>query len=308
MILLNLRQIESVRFELPPPGALLPALPYALVLALFPAVSRRREAILAAGVAVGLGVLLCFAGVREVYRAIWYSARSLAVVAVAVGCGFLATSRGLTDRKRQEIFLLACATALVSLVQFPFSGPIYFCYVAPLAALTILAIVSADPRAPRRIHLAVIGFYLLFAVLITNPGYLNNLGWQFQRYVAETPLRLPRAGLRVPADEARVYEMVVSTIREKSGWHGIYAGPDCPEVYFLSQQENPTRYSFDFLGEINGRRDGLLRLLKEKDIRLVVLNKLPSYAREPGRALRTELLRRYPNSVEIGKFTLMWRD
>jgi len=307
VFLLPFRQIETVNYDLPPLGALLPALPYALVLAHFPAVSRRREAVLAAGVAAALGVSLCFAVVPEVYRTIWYSARSLAVVAVVVGCG-LATSSGLTDRKRQEIFLLACVTALVSLVQFPFAVPIYFCYVAPLAALTIIAIVSADRRAPRRIHLAVIGFYLLFAVLFTNRGHLLNLGWQFRRYEAETPLRLPRAGLRVPADDARVYEAVVSTILEESGGHLIYAGPDCPEVYFLSAQKNPTRYFFDYLGELYGHRDGILRLLEEKDVRLVVLNRRPRYSRVPDLALRATLRQRYPNSVEIGKFTVMWRD
>ncbi len=308
VFVLPFRQIDTARMDLPPLFALLPALPYALVLAVFPAVSRRREAVLAAGLAVALGVLLCLVVVPEIYRTIWYSARSLAVVAAVVGCGFLATSHGLTDRKRQEIFLLVCSTALVSLVQFPFSAPIYFCYVAPLVALTFLAIVSADPRAPRRIHLAVIAFYLLFAVLFTNRQYVFKLGWKFQRYEADTPLRLPRAGLRVPADDARVYEAVVSTIREKSGGHGIYAGPDCPEVYFLSAQKSPTRYFFDFLGELYGYPDGILRLLQEKDVRLVVLNKLLSHSREPGRALRTALLRRYPNFVEIGKFTVMWRD
>jgi hypothetical protein len=308
VFLLPFRQIETAHVDLPPPGALLPALPYALVLAFFPAVGRRREAVLAAGAAVALGVSLCFVRVPEVYRAIWYSARSLAVVATVVGCGFLAASRGLTDRKRQEIFLLVCVTALMSLVQFPFSAPIYFCYVAPLAALTILAIVSADPRTPRRIHLAVVGFYLLFAVLFTNREYVFNLGVRFKRYESETPLRLPRAGLRVPEDDARFYEALVSTIQERSGGHGIYAGPDCPEVYFLSAQKNPTRSFFDFLGELYGRPDSLLRLLQDKDVRVVVLNNLPGFSLKPSRAFRTALCQRYPNLVEIGKFTLMWRD
>src|SRR5262249_39663410 len=160
------------------------------------------------------------------YQMIWHSARSLAVVAVVVGCGSLAASPRLAVGKRQETFLLACVTALVSLVQFPFAHPIYFCYVAPLAALTILSVVTANPRAPRRIHLAVICFYLLFAVLITNRGYLEYLGWRFGHYEAETPLSIPRTGLRVTADDARVYEGVVSAIRAKNGGHGIYAGPD----------------------------------------------------------------------------------
>jgi hypothetical protein len=39
-----------------------------------------------------------------------------------------------------------------------------------------------------------------------------------------------------------------------------------------------------------------------------VLNNLPGFSRKPGRAFRTALCRRYPDTVEIGKFTLMWRD
>lgn len=304
-----LKQIGTARMDLPPARALLPALPYALTLAyLRPGTSRRRNGVLVFALAIALGLLLVFATNKAIYQTIWFSARSLDVVAVVVGCLVLATSSGLTDRKRQELFLLTSATALVSLVQFPFAAPIYFCYVAPLAALTILSIVSASPQAPRRLHLCVLVFYLLFAVLFTNRGYLFNLGAQSGLYEAHTPLRLPRAGLRVPADEARTYEALISMVLQKSAGGAIYAGPDCPEVYFLSGRRNPTRFFFDFLGDLYGHPNAVLRLLEENGVKVVVLNKLPSFSRKSSRVFRTELRRRYPHSTEIGKFTVMWRD
>ena len=45
------------------------------------------------------------------------------------------------------ILLSVCATC--SLVQFPFAGPIYFCYIAPLALLTVAALLASFPETPR---------------------------------------------------------------------------------------------------------------------------------------------------------------
>lgn len=292
------------------PGAatLLPAIPYALVLAYFPVVSRWRENAFTAALALVFGLGLLFVSSPEVYRTVWYSARSLAVAAALVGCGFLAASGGLTDRKRQEIFLLVCVTALVSLVQFPFSAPIYFCYVAPLAALTIASLVSANPQAPRWVHSCVLVFYLLFALLLTNREYVFDLGIRFARYDADTPLRLPRAGLRVPAADARAYEALVSLVREKSHGHAIYAGPNCPEVYFLSALPNPTRTVLDFLEDFYNRSDALFRFLEEKQIRVFVLNRAPDVSRPLRPKFRAAVLARFQHSIEIGRFTLLWSD
>lgn len=306
-----LRQIETARRPFPPPSTLWPAAPYALLLA-FPGAfvsMRRRSATIAFAFLLGLG-LVCAAH-ESVYQVIWDSARSIAVVAVLVGCGrlaWLAGRAGPAEADRQVAFLLICATALVSFVQFPFSAPIYFCYVAPLAALAVAATIGLEPQAPRPLHMSVLVFYLLFAAAWMNPGYIFNLGHHPAKYLADAPLALARAGLRVPAADARVYEALVAEIRRRAGDGQIYAGPDCPEVYFLGGYGNPTRDFFDFMEPLYGRIDSILRLIDERQIKVVVLNRSPDFSRPPAPELQAAIRERFPRSVEIGKFTLFWRD
>ena len=151
-------------------------------------------------------------------------------------------------------------------------------------------------------------FYLLFAAIWINPGYVYNLGRRPGAYRADAPLALGRGGLRVPADEAGVYQNLVAQIRQRAGTGSIYAGPDCPEVYFLAGYANPTRGFFDFLGPFEGRSDRILRLIDERRTDVVVLNRAPAFSRPPEPALESSLRERFPRSAEIGKFTLFWRD
>ena len=305
------KQIATATFGLPSFRALLPALPYALLL-LFPrAVPSRLERRLSLAVSLLLAGLLALAFLPGVYRAIWDSARSLAPIATLAGC--IALARGdvaldVSGRKRQIVFLLLSLTAFVSLVQFPYAAPIYFCYVAPLAALAITAIVTSDPGAPRALHGAVLAFYLLFAVLFLNSGYIFNLGYRYERYVADGRLKLDRGGLRLPEHEARKYEHLVAAIEEHSGGGEIYAGPDCPQVYFLSGRRNPTRSFFEFLGDYRARAESLLPLLEARQTRLLVLNRVPDFSLHPDLDLVAVLKTRYPRWTTIGEFVVMWKE
>jgi hypothetical protein len=305
------KQIATATFDLPPFWALLPALPYALVL-LFPrAIPARLGRRLALAVSLLLAVVLALAFLPGVYRAIWYSALSLVPIATLAGCFALARGPAIPDasgRKRPIVFLLLCLTALVGLVQFPYAAPIYFCYFAPLAVLAITAIVSGDPAAPRAVHVGVLAFYLLFAALFMNTGYVFNLGHRYERYVADDRLDLERGGLRLPKNEAGKYEYLIAAIEEHSGGGEIYAGPDCPEVYFLSGRRNPTRSFFEFLGEYSARAESLLPLLEARKTRLLVLNRQPDFSPQPDLDLILALRTRYPKWALVGEFLLMWKD
>jgi hypothetical protein len=305
------RQIGTARTPFPPFRTLAAVLPYAWLLARPPQLDRSTERKWAVLLALALGALLAFSANPDVYRLVWDSTRSLDAVAVVVGCSCLARasrSTRWTDPVLQTVFLLVCLTALVSLVQFPFSSPIYFCYVAPLVVLTLASIVFSDPRAPRLLHACVLLFYLLFAVTRANRGYVFHLGLRPEPYVAQTVLRLPRGGLRVPAADARVYEELVAAIRERAGEGGLWAGPDCPEVYFLSGYRNPTRGFFDFLGTASDSPEAFLGTLEDARVRVVVLNRAPDFSAPPGPDLRAALATRFPHAREVGKFTLLWRD
>ncbi len=314
-------RIEAAWWPFPPLASLLAAIPYLALLLVAERIPRR----VARSFGVILTLLLALAlvvSVREtVYKSIWYSARSLPVVAVIAGSWAVRRffvsdaeqrpgnrqydSAADLSPKLQELFLLLATTAQLSLIQFPFAAPIYFCYVAPLVALSLAAVAR---RGPGVLHLPVLAFYLFFAVLRMNPSYIWDLGVRYQPYGPLARLRLERGGLRVPENDRTEYETLAAVIeRRGKGSRFLFATPDCPEVYFLSGKSNPTRVLFDFL---RGSPDpkAVLRLLDEKAVSVVVLNRKPAFSGQVRAEVRAALEKRYPFSQVVGRFEVRWGE
>jgi len=300
------------RFFMPTLSAFWPAVPYTIVLGAG-SVRRFRFAwplliLLAATLAAALWLS---GNSQAIYRAVWYSARFLGVSVVSAACLRLADAhrRGFWGTEtRQKIFLLACLVAMMSLLQFPFAVPFYFFYFAPLVILAIFALVGSEPEPPRLVHAAMFAFYLLFALLRTNTSYIFTFGHHFERYDSSAVLGLPRAGgLRVPPAEALVYGSVIPLVQETSGGRPIYAGPDSPEIHFLSGLPDAAPRGASSPRDPLGRPEELFRILREKGTRVVILNRNPPFHR-----LRAALLTRFeeyfPNSREIGRFIVRWKD
>ncbi len=304
------RQIATVRWHLPPFGTVVAAAPYALLLA-FPRLApagRRGTAIACACLSALLVALLLTADKPDVYRAIWNSARSLGPVTVIIGSWRLARSGDrMAPARRQQLFLLMSLVALITLVQFPFSAPIYFCYAAAFIPLALLVLVSAEVR-PSPLHGCVLLFYIAFAMFFLNPGYVFRLGDVPGRYRADADLDLPRGGIRVSAADSATYRELAAAVEEKGSGPYIYAGPDCPEVYFLCGKRNPSRFFFEHLSSFYGDSEGILRLLESRGVRVVVWNTSPDFSRRLQENYRAALASRFPHSRPIGKFVLMWRD
>jgi hypothetical protein len=246
-----------------------------------------------------------------VYQTIWYSVRSLSVVAVLAGCLVLARSvqsNFISNRKRQEVLLLVTMTAMFSLVQFPFAAPIYFCYTAPLVGLALLAIVNVEPSAPKLLHLCLLIFYLLFALLWTNTGYVWNLGVRYTLYRPDSVLDLERGGLQVNATDKHEYKDLVGLIQKKQEGGYIYAAPDSPEVYFLSGLLNPTRAIFDFLDDSKGLPSRIPNLLEEKKVKVIVVNRDPHFSPPLNPEVVAFLEARFPRWIEIGRFIVRWKE
>ena len=290
------------------PRVLLPALLYAIVL-VAPAMfggPRHRIVPFAAGTA--LAFLLAFAGQPDVYRVAWDAARSLPLVVALGAVTLLAGSDpARDDAAASRVFLLASMSALVALVQFPFASPIYFCYAAPLAALATAAVVHADPRAPRRLHAVLLVFFVLFAAIWMNRGYVFRLGRFYAPYEADGVLAMPRGGLRVPIADARDYGALVAALAEAPPTSRLYAGPDCPEVYFLSGRRNPTRFFFDYQGELRDDPDALRRRIEDDGIGIVVIQGAPSFSRPLPESFEASLRTRFGPPERIGRFRLYRR-
>jgi hypothetical protein len=297
---------------LPPLSALLPAIPYTVILG----AGSLRPIRFAGPLLALLGVILAGAlwlsgGSRDVYREVWYSIRSLGVTAVFAACLRLTQAQRLgfwSGEKRQKIFLLAAVVAVTGLVQFPFAAPIYFFYFAPLVALLIFALVGSERRPPWPVHAAVLAYSLLFALLWTNTSYVNPLGRRFYRYDPPAVLDLPRAGgIRVTAKDAAVYGLLIRLVEEKSGGRPIYAGPDCPEVHFLSGLPDAVSYGPGSPRNPMERAREVYRSLEKKGSRVAVLNlKSMFFNLRPPVIARFEEL--FPHSRAIGHFVVRWKD
>jgi hypothetical protein len=292
------RRLTEATIGPPPLATFGLALPYAALI-LININGRGRLAhgwVPAAALSAILALVLVFVPQPVVYRGVWAVARWMPLVAA------IAAVPRLRSHPDPRLFLLVAMSAALSLIQFPYATPIYFCYAAPMTVLAMTALVSAPPRAPLRLHAVVAAFFFLFALLFVNRSYGWNLGVQFIRYDPASRLDLPRAGLLVPDDDRRTYEAVIRRVQERAAGGTIYAGPDCPEIYFLSGFRNPTRALFEFLGPDRLDRAAMAHLLATQPIRAAVINTAPLFSPPIEAGAMAELERRFPGAERIGRF------
>jgi Dolichyl-phosphate-mannose-protein mannosyltransferase len=246
------------------------------------------------------------------YRFVWYSARNLLLLLVVAGVVAIARDRATAPEaslRRGRTVALLCVTVLCSLVQYPYSLPVYFCYVAPLVALTGVALVHSLPRLPAVVLAALVAFYGAFAVARVNGRPLYLMGSRILAPYWTQPMALPRAGIDVPIAHGPVYRALITAVRQRARGGYTWASPDCPEIYFLSGLRNPTRSLFDFFDDPRERGPRVLAALDEHAVTAVVLNRLPAFS--PGLttdpALIAALEQRYPYGADFGPFQLRWR-
>jgi hypothetical protein len=248
---------------------------------------------------------------RFFYQLLWSTIWVLAPVVVVVGVGLMirwSRLKQLESIPRQRLFLTLSVTAACSLIQFPFSNTIYFCYIAPLVLLSITAVISLMDHPPRLAVAGMMCFCFLYVVLELTPGFVYHLGVQYTPDVQKVRLSIPRAGgLRVTAASAREYEELDSLIRQHARGEYILAKPDSPEVYFLSGFHDPNSIFFDFYEEPSGRTQRALAAIASHNINLVVLNHRPPFAGPIADDLKTALEREFPNRADAGDFEVRWK-
>ena len=230
----------------------------------------------------------------------------------ALAAVFVLASRqaaGISISRQQEVVLLMSVAAVCGLIQLPFAVGIYFCYVAPLVALALLALFSTAERPSRFLLGSVLVFYLAFVVFLVAPGFIYIMGNYYQPNPQTQRLNLARAGgLRVDPEEAKQYEQLIPVVQEHAAGNSfIYAGPDCPEVYFLSGKQNPTRTLFDFFDPPEGRTARILATLDLHQVKVAAILTQPAFSPPMASDLQAALRERFPNSARVGKFEVRWR-
>lgn len=244
------------------------------------------------------------------HRFVWQSVRSLppllAVVA-GVSIAFPRLTARWTPGSHRGFILLTSVAVLASLIQFPFSSPVYFLYVAPLLLLSVVALIQAVGRTPALLTTATGTFYGIFAVALVTPGAVIGLGYRYEPAHETRQLDLPRAGLRVRPDDAALYHQLILRIQARAKGEGIWAGPDAPEIYFLAGFRNRTRAVFDFLGDPNEWLAALQRETARPELRIVVINLEPRFSPQLPAPLLEALRQRFPEAETIDRFELRWR-
>lgn len=245
------------------------------------------------------------------YAGVWHAMRSLPPVLCVGGVIVLLRDRAadtVAPLRRSQTMLLVAVTALCNLVQFPFAGPVYFSYVAPLVALVALALFGYMRPSHGAAPVLLIVFLGGFAVLRTNSSPLRSMGVNYEAPFPPATLALERGGIEVPQVHAIVYDSLVSLLRARAHGGYTWASPDAPEIYFLSGLRNPTRTLFDFFEDSTGRNARVLRALDAHGVTAVVLNTIPWFSPQITPAMNARLAARYPNVQMLGPFQLRWRE
>ena len=165
------------------------------------------------------------------YQMIWQAARGFAALIPVAMCGLVMSGHVRKATDRRVLFGFAAFLAWASLVQLPFSAPIYFCYVTPLAVIAAVAVAGHNAALTRTAVGVSAAVLLAFALVSMNRGYINNLGLRMLCSPVDTPLGLEKRACGDPCRRG-AYRRVVELIDRHIGDGQLVAGPDAPEVYF----------------------------------------------------------------------------
>ncbi len=254
------------------------------------------------------GLLMLSHDYSLAYAATWLSVRSLGPLVVLIGAVQLV--RGRLGREgsaaeRERVALVLWIVALMGLLQFPFAAPVYYCYIAPLVLLALVAIRPVHQRAPFALPVIVGAFYLVFALWLVHPGTVYTFGHRYEPDQQVALLRMPRGGLLVMPAEQQVYERVVSLVQEHAKNGVVLATPDAPEISFLADRANPTRSLFEFFDAPLGEQE-LMALLDRRGVTAVVVNTKPWFSPRMTPEMVDALHRRYPSGEAVGQFLVFW--
>jgi hypothetical protein len=209
---------------------------------------------------------------------------------------------------RQRLAILTATLACCTLIQFPYSSPVYFSYVAPLLVLAILP--WFEGAAPPLKQAAAVGggFLLAFAVLLVNGVEPHTIGVRYAARPELRPMELERAGILVTNGQARIYRELITALQSRARGGYTWASPDAPEVYYLSGLRNPTRSFYEFLDDAPDPDAAALRAIDQHGITAIVLNLNPFFSPKVTQPMYEQLARRFPHGQTFGSLHLMWRD
>jgi hypothetical protein len=300
------RRTASAMMHPPPPAALIFSLPLGLLLMKW--VGGRSATILAIVGGALLAVVVYVSGdSAAAYGMAIMAAWGLPVLAAA-GAGWLliGPANAFAGRSIDAAIVITAIACSTLLIEFPFAAPIYLLYTIPLAMLALAAVVRTAARTPVSMQIVIAGSLLVFGLVRVTPGSVESFGSRFIPTDETVRLKLERGGLRVRAADAERYEALIGAVQVLAQGRTLWAGPDAPEVYFLSGVPNRTRTLFDFLDGGAGAVP-LIERVRAIGATLVVLNLRPDFSGPPTAATIAALQGDFQNVRSVPGFLVFWR-
>lgn len=293
---------------LPPPSivSILCAVPLAALLLSDNSRLRIRPYFLA-GCGVAFGVLAWFR--HEAYGDLWGALRGMLPLGAVLFA--LAWGRGLPEEgslvARRALIVFAPLTGIMSLTQYPFAAPIYFVYVLPLLIVALAAAVALRPRGTQVTAGVVATIFLAFGLLEVIPGAPDDAGISASHFPALAWLETPRGHLLVTPDDADEFNELVAVL-DSLPRGPIWAGPDAPEVAFLSGRVDVNPNFFGFLGAPRTNWPEFTRQLIAWHVPIVVVDSEPSFSTALSAAETADMFRAFPKHREVEIFQIHWRE
>jgi len=100
---------------------------------------------------------------------------------------------------------------------------------------------------------------------------------------------------------------VVKLISIHIGGGQLVAGPDCPEVYFLTGRSSVSGTLFEFFTDTVSMEGGLNYMPGLPAASVVVLNHGRRFSQGPSTDLAAKVRRLFPYSEGVGTFEVRWR-
>jgi hypothetical protein len=267
--------------------------------------SRRRRILGALAVLAALPLLWLSARTVAGYQGLWYFGMS--TLPLGVGAVFVAGHRAWRGRRAFDPLLIALAgiTAFQALNQFPYAAPNYFAYVAPFAVLSAGAAAAHFGVLPR---LNVAALLLAgFAGVVLRVGALRNVGYYPQAWDYSHRLAVARGGLLVSDYDSARYTHVLDLVAQHRGAGAVRAGPELPEVYFLSGQQSPGRDAYSLFATPPSDTVELALTFDTTATNVIVVKQRPMF----GPPLRDDIYQwlkaRYPESEASDSLEVRWR-
>ena len=200
-------------------------------------------------------------------------------------------------------FGMLAVISFAGLVQFPYSAPVYFLYVAPLVVFALVVTVRFESagNSSRAGVASTLLFFLAFVATSVTPQS-RIFGWRSASMPQPVELDLPRGGILIQPEEAELYEHLVGLIQRETGPEGLWAGPDSPELYFLSERVNRTPHLFEFLDA----GEPVTPFSGDWIPDMIVLNRAPGFTYPVGPEILDRVRASYAQSDSVGRFTAFW--